>query len=54
MTSTPVGRSFYSPSEEHYHSLGGGKEIWFGYHQSVQPSLWKMMLNIDGSLFYEK
>ena len=22
--------------------------MWFGFHQSVRPSLWKMMLNIDG------
>ena len=29
-------------------ALGGGREVWFGFHQSVQPSHWKMMLNIDG------
>lgn len=28
--------------------LGGGREVWFGFHQSVRPSQWKMMLNIDG------
>lgn len=22
--------------------------MWFGFHQSVRPSQWKMMLNIDG------
>ncbi|KAI6226677.1 Protein argonaute-2 [Aphelenchoides besseyi] len=36
-----------------YHSgeskLGGGREVWFGFHQSVRPSQWKMMLNIDVS-----
>lgn len=29
--------------------LGGGREVWFGFHQSVRPSQWKMMLNIDVS-----
>lgn len=59
---TPVGRSFFSPplgsthgpshSAQQYHTeskLGGGREVWFGFHQSVRPSQWKMMLNIDGS-----
>lgn len=58
---TPVGRSFFSPplgsahgpshSAQQYHTeskLGGGREVWFGFHQSVRPSQWKMMLNIDG------
>lgn len=45
---TPVGRSFFSPPEGYDHPLGGGREVWFGFHQSVRPSLWKMMLNIDG------
>ncbi|KAL3991106.1 Piwi domain family protein [Acanthocheilonema viteae] len=59
---TPVGRSFFSPplgsahgpshSAQQYHTeskLGGGREVWFGFHQSVRPSQWKMMLNIDVS-----
>jgi eukaryotic translation initiation factor 2C len=29
--------------------LGGGREVWFGFHQSVRPSQWKMSLNIDVS-----
>lgn len=45
---TPVGRSFFSPPEGYYHPLGGGREVWFGFHQSVRPAMWKMMLNIDG------
>ena len=45
---TPVGRSFFSPPEGYEHPLGGGREVWFGFHQSVRPSHWKMMLNIDG------
>ncbi|VDN60348.1 unnamed protein product [Dracunculus medinensis] len=60
MRYTPVGRSFFSPplagvaQTQHlqYHSeskLGGGREVWFGFHQSVRPSQWKMMLNIDVS-----
>ncbi|XP_041360926.1 protein argonaute-2-like isoform X5 [Gigantopelta aegis] len=49
MTYTPVGRSFFSPPEGYEHPLGGGREVWFGFHQSVRPSHWKMMLNIDVS-----
>ncbi|CAD5227824.1 unnamed protein product [Bursaphelenchus okinawaensis] len=68
---TPVGRSFFSPPAGQlvhhggpggpsYHSgdskLGGGREVWFGFHQSVRPSQSKMMLNIDVSAtaFYRK
>lgn len=47
---TPVGRSFFTASEGCSNPLGGGREVWFGFHQSVRPSLWKMMLNIDGML----
>lgn len=50
MTYTPVGRSFFSSPDGYYHPLGGGREVWFGFHQSVRPSQWKMMLNIDGNL----
>ncbi|CCD73272.1 Protein argonaute-1 [Caenorhabditis elegans] len=54
---TPVGRSFFTPPgvmkpgmQMHQESkLGGGREVWFGFHQSVRPSQWKMMLNIDVS-----
>lgn len=56
---TPVGRSFFSPPVQthppqhgQFHTeskLGGGREVWFGFHQSVRPSQWKMMLNIDVS-----
>lgn len=49
MTYTPVGRSFFSSPEGYYHPLGGGREVWFGFHQSVRPSQWKMSLNIDVS-----
>uniref|UniRef100_A0A8C1QDN6 Argonaute RISC component 1 n=1 Tax=Cyprinus carpio TaxID=7962 RepID=A0A8C1QDN6_CYPCA len=51
MRYTPVGRSFFSPPEGYYHPLGGGREVWFGFHQSVRPAMWKMMLNIDA--FYK-
>ncbi|CAL8288549.1 unnamed protein product [Merluccius merluccius] len=47
---TPVGRSFFSSPEGYDHPLGGGREVWFGFHQSVRPAMWKMMLNIDGEL----
>ncbi|EFP06481.1 hypothetical protein CRE_08398 [Caenorhabditis remanei] len=52
---SPVGKSFYSPPvlkngrHLHEYKLGGGREIWFGYHQSVRSSQWKTMLNIDVS-----
>lgn len=63
MRYTPVGRSFFSSPAANlahhgagagpYHQgdskLGGGREVWFGFHQSVRPSQWKMMLNIDGT-----
>lgn len=49
MTYTPVGRSFFSSPDGYFHPLGGGREVWFGFHQSVRPSQWKMMLNIDVS-----
>lgn len=45
-----MGRSFFSPPEGYYHPLGGGREVWFGFHQSVRPAMWNMMLNIDGKL----
>ena len=48
MRYTPVGCSFFSPPEGYYHLLGGGREVWLGFHQSVRPAMWKMMLNIDG------
>ena len=38
MTYTPVGRSFFSSPDGYYHPLGGGREVWFGFHQSVRPS----------------
>lgn len=47
---TPVGRSFFSPPQIDFaNPLGGGREVWFGFHQSVRPSQWKMSLNIDVS-----
>lgn len=47
---TPVGRSFFQTPERGYDNpLGGGREVWFGFHQSVRPSQWRMMLNIDVS-----
>lgn len=50
MNYTPVGRSFFSPPKTNNdNSLGYGREVWFGYHQSVRISRWKMSLNIDVS-----
>jgi eukaryotic translation initiation factor 2C len=50
---TPVGRSFFSPPDVQYNPLGGGREVWFGFHQSVRPSYWRMSLNIDGKDFVQ-
>ncbi|KAH8031316.1 hypothetical protein HPB51_015472 [Rhipicephalus microplus] len=53
---TPVGRSFFKPPLPNQgHSLGGGREVWFGYYTSVRPAQWKPMLNVDMSAtaFYE-
>jgi hypothetical protein len=49
---TPVGRSFFQPPHlsSAFHCLGGGREVWFGHHQSLQPALNRMMLNVDGVL----
>lgn len=27
--------------------------MWFGFHQSVRPAMWNMMLNIDGKTHME-
>lgn len=51
MKYTPVGRSFFSAPEGYDHPLGGGREVWFGFHQSVRPAMWKMMLNIDADCY---
>ncbi|KAG8185286.1 hypothetical protein JTE90_023895 [Oedothorax gibbosus] len=48
MRFTPVGRSFfYPPNPSDVHPLGGGKEIWFGYHQSLRLGQWKPTVNLD-------
>ncbi|KAG4079208.1 hypothetical protein HA402_004583 [Bradysia odoriphaga] len=54
MAHIPFGRSFFG-SNGHGQPLSGGREIWFGYHQSVRPSQGKMMVNIDvsASAFYK-
>nr|CAD7588201.1 unnamed protein product [Timema genevievae] len=56
MTYTPVGRSFFSAPGHSTNPLGGGREVWFGFHQSVKPCQWKTLLNIDVSAtaFYKR
>ncbi|GIY90905.1 protein argonaute-3 [Caerostris darwini] len=54
---TPVGRSFFFPPHpQDIHPLGGGLEIWFGYHQSLRLGQWKPLVNIDltATGFYQK
>ncbi|CAL2051731.1 unnamed protein product [Caenorhabditis brenneri] len=49
-TQTSISSGSHSAGQYHAESkLGGGREVWFGFHQSVRPSQWKMMLNIDVS-----
>jgi eukaryotic translation initiation factor 2C len=50
MKYTPVGRSFFTQPENEPYTLGNGREVWFGFHQSIRPSMWKMMMNIDGMI----
>lgn len=57
MRHIPIGRSFfYPPHPNNIHPLGGGREIWFGYHQSMRLGQWKPMVNLDitATAFYEK
>uniref|UniRef100_A0A0N5CFL0 Protein argonaute-1 n=1 Tax=Strongyloides papillosus TaxID=174720 RepID=A0A0N5CFL0_STREA len=57
---TSIGRSFFAPplreilqeggpyqNRHDFSKLGGGREVWFGFHESVRPSEWLMMINID-------
>ncbi|KAG8185289.1 hypothetical protein JTE90_023898 [Oedothorax gibbosus] len=53
----PVGRSFfYLPHPDYIHPLGGGKEIWYGYRQSIRLGQWKPMVNLDttATAFYKR
>ena len=45
---TTVGRSFFTPPRDGSTYLGQGREAWFGRYQSVRPSMWGVMLNLDG------
>ena len=49
VTLTTVGRSVFRSGERQ--SLGQGRELWFGYYQSVRPNMWAVDLTVDG-LFY--
>ena len=45
---TSVGRSFFTqPRATECTPLGGGREVWYGYYQSVCPTMWSMTLNLD-------
>uniref|UniRef100_K3X8F2 Piwi domain-containing protein n=1 Tax=Globisporangium ultimum (strain ATCC 200006 / CBS 805.95 / DAOM BR144) TaxID=431595 RepID=K3X8F2_GLOUD len=48
----PVGRNFFSMKKTH--SLRGGKELCWGYHQSIRITQKKLMLNMDqaATVFY--
>lgn len=41
-----VGRSFFS--DRFSKDLGGGREVWFGYFQTLRPTMrWPLALNVD-------
>jgi len=44
---TNVGRNFFKVQQKACQDLGMGKEIWFGFHQSLRPCQRRMMLNVD-------
>ena len=49
-----VGRSFFS--DRLSKDLGGGREVWFGYFQSLRPTMrWPLALNVDiaATAFYK-
>uniref|UniRef100_A0A1X7VUD3 Uncharacterized protein n=1 Tax=Amphimedon queenslandica TaxID=400682 RepID=A0A1X7VUD3_AMPQE len=58
MSFVTVGRSFFTPPVTgRGHPLGGGREAWTGYYQSVRPSMgWTITLNLDVSntAFYKE
>lgn len=41
----PIGSKLFTPNGAV--GIGMGLDVWSGYHQSVRPTQWKMMLNID-------
>uniref|UniRef100_A0A915A2U7 PAZ domain-containing protein n=1 Tax=Parascaris univalens TaxID=6257 RepID=A0A915A2U7_PARUN len=45
-----VGSSFFEKSKRLSPALGSGREIWFGFHQSIRSTQLGTMLNIDGFL----
>ena len=47
MSLQTIGRSFFSSKDKL--SLGGGAECWLGYHQSLQITLGRLLLNVDVS-----
>ena len=51
----PVGRSLFSQPKGDICHLGDGREVWFGHYQSVRPTQWEMMLNINtvATAFYK-
>lgn len=51
------GHSFFPEPDRPCLSLGGGLELWHGYHQSIRHSqMWKPILNIDvaNTAFYKE
>lgn len=52
---TSIGRNFFLKQQQKARDLGNGKEIWFGFHQSLRECESSMMLNVDvaASTFYK-
>ena len=51
-----VGRSYFTPpARPDTITLGDGREVWFGYYQSVRPSQgWKLVINVDGKMIHSQ
>lgn len=51
MTMVQCGRNFFSPNQQNAKDIGSGREVWFGYHQSLKAIEGKsggsLALNID-------
>ena len=45
-----VGRSYFSTDARSGFPLGEGKELRFGYYQSIRPTMWSMVINVDSEL----
>lgn len=50
-----VGRSFFTRQNNSDISVGGCRELWYGFYCSIRPGQWKPLLNVNisATLFHE-